>query len=145
VEALQHFHQVVGRHRQLECLAAVLRLPADVCQQAEVFAELDAEPLGGGEVLVFLQCDPDVADRAEVITDQLVETVSLVAVDRRGDAGHGRPLSVGHRRTALDQGPSIYPSTEVLWENRSRIEGWFFGAGPRGVRAPPGPLCLGRG
>jgi len=30
----------------------------------------------------------------------------------------------------------------VLWENRSRIEGVFFGARPRGVRAPPGPLCL---
>jgi hypothetical protein len=62
----------VGRHRQLECLAVVLRLPADVSQQAEVFAELDAESLGRGEVSVLLQRDPDVADPAEVVADQLI-------------------------------------------------------------------------
>ena len=82
----------MGRHRQLERLAVVLRLPADVGQQAEVFAELDAEPLGRGEVPVLLQRDPDVADRAEVVADQLVETVALIAVDRGGDAGHGAPF-----------------------------------------------------
>jgi hypothetical protein len=68
-------------------------LPADVGQQAEVFAELDPELLGFGEVLLLLQCVPKIAHRAEVIADQLVEPVALVAVDRRGDFGHGAPPS----------------------------------------------------
>src|SRR6185295_1026538 len=89
VEALEEFHQVVRRHREVEGVAVVLAAPADVLQQAEVFAELDAEAFGGGEVLSLLQGDPEVAHGAEVVADQLVEAVSLVAVDRAGGAGHG--------------------------------------------------------
>jgi hypothetical protein len=62
MQALEQFHQIVDGHRQREGLATLAGCPADVLQQAEVFAELQAEPLGGGEVLVLLQRDPDVAD-----------------------------------------------------------------------------------
>jgi hypothetical protein len=43
---------------QLDLGAAVVFGPADVLQQFEVFAELQAEPLGGGEILIVLQCAP---------------------------------------------------------------------------------------
>jgi hypothetical protein len=89
VVAFEQFRQVVWRHGQLELIADLLRLPADVVEQAEVFAELQAEALGGGEVLVLLQRDPDVADPAEVVADQLVEPCALLLVDR--GRGHGAP------------------------------------------------------
>lgn|GEM_PF-4729499 len=62
LEALERFHQVMGRHGQLDLLPAVLLGPAEVLQQAEVFAELQAEALGRDEVLVSLQRVPEVTD-----------------------------------------------------------------------------------
>jgi hypothetical protein len=88
----EEFHQVVGRYGQVEGGSVIAAVPADVLQQAEVFAELDAEAFGGGEVLGLLQGDPEIAHGAEVIADQLVEAVSLVAVDLAGGAGHGALL-----------------------------------------------------
>ncbi|MBK5220543.1 MAG: hypothetical protein JJE35_12280 [Thermoleophilia bacterium] len=62
--------------------------PADVLQKLEVFAELEAEPRGRGEVLVALQRVEEVAYGAEVVANQLVVPVALLAVD--GDRGGGR-------------------------------------------------------
>jgi hypothetical protein len=53
VQPPQHFHQVVRRHRQLKVDSVLVGPPANVGQQAEVFAELKAQPLGRGEVLVL--------------------------------------------------------------------------------------------
>jgi len=36
---------------QLEYLSVFVRPPAEAIEQAEVFAELDPEPLGGGEII----------------------------------------------------------------------------------------------
>jgi len=72
-------------------LRFVLRLPAEVGKQAEVFAELDPHSLGEHVLAVLLQGDPDVADPAQVIADQLIEAVSLLFVDGRRGAGHGAP------------------------------------------------------
>ena len=70
----------------------MLWLPAEVFEQAEVFAELDPQPLGLCEVLL-LDCDPEVAYSAEVIEDELVERVPALAIDRRGGfARHGVPF-----------------------------------------------------
>jgi hypothetical protein len=73
----------VDRHGQLERLALVALGPADVLQEAEVFGELQAQALGLGEILGALQRDEEVLDAAEVIADQFVEPVTLVAVDGR--------------------------------------------------------------
>jgi len=83
----------VGRHRQLEALAIVVSGPADVGQQAEVFAVLDAEALGRCEVPAPAEGDPKILDAVEVMADQFVEAVALVAADRRGDAGPWCPPS----------------------------------------------------
>jgi len=93
MEALDQFHQVVDRHRQIEALAALLPGPADVRQQAEVFAELVGELLGLGVVLGLLQRVPKVAYGAEVVADELVEPVALLAVDRDRGGVHWRPSS----------------------------------------------------
>jgi hypothetical protein len=49
MEAFEQFGQVMDRHGQLEALAVLILAPADLLQQLEVFAELQAEPCGGGE------------------------------------------------------------------------------------------------
>ena len=84
----EQFHQAVHRHRQIERLALVVRVPADILQQAEVFGELQAQLLGLGEVSGPLQRDPEVLDAAEVIADQFVEPGALVALDGDGRLGH---------------------------------------------------------
>jgi len=48
----------------------------------------------------LLQGDPDVADPAQVIADQLVEAVSLIFVDGRRGAGHGALLFGGTPKAA---------------------------------------------
>jgi hypothetical protein len=90
VQPLQGFRQVVRRDRQLELGAVFVGPPADGGQQAEIFAELDAEPLGGGVIPAASECDPEVLDAVEVVADQLVDAVALGLGDR-GCRGHGAP------------------------------------------------------
>jgi hypothetical protein len=78
MEAFESFHQVVDRHGQLEALAALILAPADVLQQLEVFAELQAEPCHGGELLVPLQRVEEVAYGAKVVADQLVPKTEAI-------------------------------------------------------------------
>ncbi len=82
MQAPQQFDQVVRRDRQGNLRWAVLRLPADVFEQAEVFAELDPQPLSLGEVLL-LDRDPEIAEATEMVEDELVERVPTLPVDRR--------------------------------------------------------------
>jgi hypothetical protein len=49
VQPLEQFHQIMRRHRQIERLALIVLVPADVFQQAEVFGELQAQRLGLGK------------------------------------------------------------------------------------------------
>jgi hypothetical protein len=77
--------------------------PADVLQQPEVFGELQPQLLGADEVLGPLQSDPEVLDAGEVVADQFVEPFALVAIDGRGDGGHGAP--------PLDRGTEDEPAT----------------------------------
>jgi hypothetical protein len=83
-------------------------------------------PLRRDEVLVSLQRVPEVAYGAEVVADKLIEPVALVAVDRRGDAGHGAPPLGQGTENATRMRPSKYFGEYRL----SCIEGSFFGAGP---------------
>jgi hypothetical protein len=53
---------------------------ADVGQQPEVFAELQGKALRGGVVPASAECDPEVFDAVEVVTDQFVEAVALPLV-----------------------------------------------------------------
>src|SRR6187549_571573 len=103
MQARQQFQQVGTRHRQVERLALVLRPPADVLQEAEVFGELHRQLLGLGEVFGALQGDKEVLDAAEVVADQFVEPFSLVPVDGRGRGGHSAP--------PLDRGTEDEPAT----------------------------------
>jgi hypothetical protein len=52
-------------------------------------------------------------------------------------------LPVGTPKEPLRSGPLLYPEREVLWENWPCIEGFFFGARPRGVGSVAGAICLG--
>lgn len=117
MRAPQQFDQIVRWDRQGDVRWAVLWLPADVFEQAEVFAELDPQPLSLGEVLL-LDRDPEVADPAEVVKDELVERVSAPPVDRSGR----RREAQGCRPAPARGGYRLH-----------RIEGSYFGAGPRGV------------
>jgi hypothetical protein len=91
VQAPKHFHQVVSGHRQLDALAPVVLAPAEVLEKPKVFGELRTEPLGFDKVLLALEEVEQIAYGAEVVADQLVEPLALVAVDRDRGLGHGAP------------------------------------------------------
>jgi hypothetical protein len=82
---------LLPQHGQIEHLALVALGPADVLQEPEVFAELQTQSLGLGEVLGPLQRYEEVLEAAEVIADQLIEPLALVAVDGRDGVGHDAP------------------------------------------------------
>ncbi len=74
-----------------------------------------------------------------MVAHLLIERIALAGDDLQGGAGHGAVLSVGHRRATFSA--AVNPERiGVLWENRSCIEGFVFGARPRGVPPPPGPF-----
>lgn len=106
----------------------MLRLPADVLQKPEVFAELDSKPLSLDEVLLF-DGDPEVAYSAEVVEDELVERVSTLPVDRPvvlpGTESPFVQDAEGKPRDALGSRSWRVPSPS----HRSYV----FGAGPRSV------------
>jgi hypothetical protein len=81
-QAPEELSQLVRRHGQHVGLTRLVLAPADVLQEPEVFGELLSHSLDGGEVLGPLQRHPEVLDAAEVVADQLVQAVALLAVDR---------------------------------------------------------------
>src|SRR6478609_6804972 len=134
----QQFDQVVRRDRQVDVRWAVLRLPADVFEQAEVFADLDPQALGLNEVLL-LDRDPEVAYSAEVVENELVERVPTLPVDRRGGfARHGVPFRSGRRREAQDAvrlppgAGTVSSASKLVLRCR----------GPGAFVASPGPLLV---
>lgn len=90
-------------------------------------AELDPQPLGVREVLLHDR-DPEVADAAEVVEDELVERDSVLPVDRRKVLPGGVPFRSGHRRNAQGCDPAPTGGGYRL----SRIEDMYFGAGAPG-------------
>lgn len=71
----------MGLHRRVDRFAFVLRLPADVGKQAEVFAELDPHSLGQLVLAVLLQGDPDVADLIQVVAEVVDGRLKAVYVN----------------------------------------------------------------
>lgn len=96
-QAPHQFGQILVGHRQLDAVAVVVLGPAEVLEEAEVFAELDAEAFGGGVVLLALHRYEDVAEGGEVVAHLVVERVAFLAGDLDRLSGHGAFLSVGHR------------------------------------------------
>lgn len=76
----------------LEGLSFVLGIPAKVVEHADVFAVLEPEALGC-RVVTGAELQIDVADSADVLGDQAVQRLALLAAD--GDGGGGRRAPFG--------------------------------------------------
>ena len=122
-QALEDRGQLPRRNRQRD-LGALVGTPAEVVQQAEVLGELPGEPPGGLEVPTVDRY-PNVAEAAQVLNEEPIDGVSLLAGERGGWVVHGVSFRSGTERAASD--------TAVRTSRRyrlSRIEANPFGAGP---------------
>jgi hypothetical protein len=86
----ERLREIAGQHGEVDRLPAVLDLEAEIRHQPQVSSPSRSAVT---KVPAPLQRAPEVADRAEVIADQLVEPVAPVEVDGDRGGGQGAPSS----------------------------------------------------
>jgi hypothetical protein len=105
---------------------------ADVIEQAEVLGELPGKPPGGFDVPA-VDCYPHVPEAAQVLDQELVDSVSFLAGDHGDYVDHGVLHSVGHRKSRQRYGRQNATAVPSLSHRRLLLR-----CRPRGVCALPG-------
>src|SRR6476659_591143 len=95
-QTLEDRGQLPGGDRQRD-LRAIVGTPAEVVHQAEVLGELPGKPPGGVEVPA-VDCYPDVSEAAQMLNQEPIDGVSLLARERGGRMVHGVSFRSGTER-----------------------------------------------